>query len=330
MVAVMGWPLWRSPLTVWPFRDGMPPVSRHVTADAACARLASAQHGVLTREQAFACGLSKGSLRRRLSSGQWLRCRPGVYRFPGAPPSWLQTLMVSCLHTQGAASHRAAAALHGLEGFASDIVEVSATKQVRAVSPGVILHVVESLPASDVGSKHRVPTTTPARTLVDLAAVVPVDRLESALEDALRQRLVTVPLVSAALDPLGTRGRRGAGRLAGLLRDRGATHKPTQSELEMRFMRLLERAGLPPAERQYVIEDFGPVSSTCRFRLSTGACRYRVRRLQMALRSNGMAAGYETPERVARPGLAGAAILLGGRCVSGAMGRSTHLAVPIG
>ncbi|MBO0868615.1 MAG: type IV toxin-antitoxin system AbiEi family antitoxin domain-containing protein [Micromonosporaceae bacterium] len=45
------------------------------------------QHGILTRRQALACGLSPGEVRARLSSGRWQRVYQGVYaNFTGELP----------------------------------------------------------------------------------------------------------------------------------------------------------------------------------------------------------------------------------------------------
>jgi very-short-patch-repair endonuclease len=204
------------------------------------------QLGVFSRAQALGAGMSREMIRRRLRAGEWVRCHAGVYRLAGAPRSWEQKLVAACLAGSGAASHRAAAALLRLDGFASGVVEISTPRRISP--PGVIVHRV-SLPPEDVAFRGAIPATTAARTLVDLCAVAPPRRVELALEDALRRRLVTVASLTEAVERIGRQGRRGVGRLARLLEDAPAT-RPAESALEIRLIRLLEGAGLPPPQRQ--------------------------------------------------------------------------------
>jgi hypothetical protein len=110
-------------------------------------------------------------------------------------------------------SHRSAAALHGLRATSRTKIEV-----------------------------------TVARTIADLADVLP----DRAVERALEQAEITEVLVGRALDDQLTRHPR-AGRLRRLLA-RGAIAPPTESELEERFLVLCRAAGLPEPERQVHID----------------------------------------------------------------------------
>ncbi|HEV2760708.1 MAG TPA: DUF559 domain-containing protein [Acidimicrobiales bacterium] len=95
--------------------------------------------------------------------------------------------------------------------------------------------------------------TAPARTLLDLGAVVAVAAVESALEDALMRRLVTFELLGRTLTRLAGPGRRGAGVLRGLVEERDPATAPTQSVLEDALLRVLRRGGLPEPMRQYAV-----------------------------------------------------------------------------
>ncbi len=103
----------------------------------------------------------------------------------------------------------------------------------------------------DVSRRRRIPVTAPARTLLDLAAVVDVDTLEAAPEDAVLRGLAPFPLLRRTLDRLGRSGRRGAAPLRGLLDSRDAATAPTESVLEDAVVRLLHRGGLPEPVRQH-------------------------------------------------------------------------------
>ena len=104
-----------------------------------------------------------------------------------------------------------------------------------------------ALSERDVTTKHGIPVTTPARTLIDLADVLPRRQLARALDEAAYLRLDV-----SGLQPRP--GRRGSGMLAELL----AAHTPgstrTRSQLEERMLTLCHRFGLPTPEVNATIE----------------------------------------------------------------------------
>jgi hypothetical protein len=92
--------------------------------------------------------------------------------------------------------------------------------------------------------------TTVARTIVDLAAVLPTGRLARVLDDGLNRRKVEHGELCALFLRLRRRGKRGFRRLDALLEERGDGHALAESELEARFRALVFRAGLPTPEWQ--------------------------------------------------------------------------------
>ena len=194
-------------------------------------------------------------MQRRLQSGRWVLLHPGVYRLRECLPSWEQSLLAACLWGgEGTmASHRAAARLWGL-GIEEAAVEILAPSSTRARS-GVVLHRTDSLSRRDIARADGIPVTSPTRTLIDLGAVTPVHVVERCLETALRERLTSIWYLAERLDQLGKPGRRGAGILRGLLRERDPRLAPTESELESLLWQLLSRSGLPVPERQVEVVD---------------------------------------------------------------------------
>ena len=79
-------------------------------------RLAARQHGVFTRAQALALGVTPRTADRRARTGTWELLYPAVYRLAGAPVTWRQSLLAACFAWGDGAviSHRAAGALWGL------------------------------------------------------------------------------------------------------------------------------------------------------------------------------------------------------------------------
>ncbi|MDQ4041910.1 MAG: endonuclease domain-containing protein [Actinomycetota bacterium] len=137
-------------------------------------------------------------------------------------------------------SRRSAAALWDLRPELAGPVEVTAPRCLRS-RPG--LRVSRAAFADDERTRRcGIPVTTPARTLLDLAGVLPRHALERAAEAAEQLGVCDGP----TLDALLTRyhGRKGV-RALRQIADTGRASRITRSELESRFLAFLERFGLP-------------------------------------------------------------------------------------
>src|SRR5215213_2693468 len=64
-----------------------------VDAERQLVRWAHRQHGLVTRAQALAAGLSSRQVLGRLDSGRWQAVRRGVYAGGWVPPSWEQAVL---------------------------------------------------------------------------------------------------------------------------------------------------------------------------------------------------------------------------------------------
>jgi very-short-patch-repair endonuclease len=97
----------------------------------------------------------------------------------------------------------------------------------------------------EVTTLRRIPITTPARTLLDLAAQLSTRELEQAVAQAERRNLLTRDKALALLARYPRRP--GAAKLRELL---GGPGRPafTRSEAEERFLALVRRAQLPEPE----------------------------------------------------------------------------------
>ena len=157
------------------------------------------------------------------------------------------------LGTPWYASHRCAARLWRLDGE-EGVIEFSGPIRSSIGRRDVLLHLSSSVHRLDVSTLGYFPISSPTRTLVDLGDVCDRGPVEDALESALRKRLTTIDKLRAAIDRVGTRGRRGAALLAELLRERGDI-RPTESVFETRLSRYLCRHGLPIPQRQVEIYD---------------------------------------------------------------------------
>ena len=217
-------------------------------------RLAAGQYSLASRSQALDLGMTSRQLHDRLESGLLIPVHKGVYRLVGPPLTTMQALLAACMAAgDGVASHRSAAAVWALRGVETTTPEISVLGSRRPELRGVLVHRTDRMDDIDVSRRQRLPVTTPARTLLDLGAVVPTPVVESALEDALMRRLVTFRLLINTLERLAGKGRRGAAVLRALVEERDPATAPTESVLEDALVRVLRRGGLPEPVRQYEV-----------------------------------------------------------------------------
>jgi len=227
--------------------------------DEKVAKDAESQHGVFTLRQARAHGASREAVKHRLGTGTW-KTFPyvGVYRLAGCPQSWEQDLHALVLATApvAAASHRSAAALLGIPGFSRHgVIEVVTARALRERTPGASVHSSRILPPEHLTVVEGIATTGVARTLIDLAGVVPPQRTERMLDNSLARGLVTLDAVRSVTDVLARRGRPGIAVLRRLLADRPDGYVAPESGLEARALELIWSAGLPDPVRQLDVGD---------------------------------------------------------------------------
>ena len=214
-----------------------------LATDAQIAAMAAIQHGLVTTEQLRGLGLGRHYATRRVDAGTWRRLARGVFAVALMADSWRQRLHAACLSAGrgAAASHRAAGALLGLDAIPRGVVELSVPLDRAPRGTGALVHRTADPPVST--PIDGIPCTSPARTVVDLAAVLGPQRLEQAMDSAVRMQLTTFEAIAAELDELARPGRTGVARLRPLLDDRLPGVR--ESRLETMFLQLLRAAGLP-------------------------------------------------------------------------------------
>jgi len=216
--------------------------------------IAAKQLGLFTRSDARGVRVNSDQLRRLVDRGVIERVTPRVFRFTAAARSWHQDVLAACLDggPECLASHRTAAALHGFDGFRADVVEVLVPMHVRHRRANAIVHHTRVLTAADRARFGVIPVTSKARTLIDLGAVAPPDRVEEAFDGAERGGLRR-QYVETRYESLRAPGRNGIGTMTQIMRGRIATERIPRSVLERRMRRLLTNAGLPlPVGRHLV------------------------------------------------------------------------------
>ena len=144
---------------------------------------------------------------------------------------------------QAVLSHRSAAALWGVRPTAGARVEVTAPRRLRP-RPNLLPHFAV-LPSDQRTTQTGIPVTTPARTLLDLAAVLKSNELDRALNEAEIQRLSGPNHLIA--------GQRGTTALRALLLD---ARRSSRSPLEAEFLAFVRAHDLPEPETNTIIEGY--------------------------------------------------------------------------
>lgn len=214
-----------------------------------CLRVASAQRGLIRRDQARLEGASRQQIQRQLECRHWRRVLPGVYRVVSAPESWEQKLEAAALWAARdfALSHRTAAALWGFNRFKAGAVELTVARKQRAPR-GVAVHFTERLSRHEVHERRGFAVTSAARTLLDLSADTSEPDLRASVDQALRCKWTTVEELAALVDR--HRGHRGVDLLRTLVDEFLGGQGPTESELEARVLDVVDAAGFPRPEKQ--------------------------------------------------------------------------------
>lgn len=221
------------------------------------ATLAASQHGVVTRRQAAGLGLSRRQV-------QHIACGPmvsepvrGVLVFRASPDTWRRSLMVVTLCSPGFwAGYRAAAHLHGIDGFRTDPpVEIVGRRGARRVPvAGVRQHWVDSLDPDDVVIVDGIACTGLARTVVDVCGVVPGDVALRAVDDFERGRN-SLNWLRQTAERLHRPGQSGTRTVLRLRDERQAGGRVPDSWFERLVERCVALPHLPPWARQHVVRD---------------------------------------------------------------------------
>lgn len=217
-------------------------------------RLASRQHGVVTRAQASGCGLTKSMLATRVRRGRLRRIHPGVYCVGGSPPTFEQRAFAAAAWAgKGSVlSHRSAGYLWALVDRRPPVDELWTPRRRTRPPAGVCPHFTKDLAARDQGRLHNIPITSPTRTLIDLAAVLPPPLVEAALSKAIAERRTTAGALWTRLREMSRQGFEGPPVLRRFLsQSNGRSH--ARSPLERLVAETLAGPGLPPFCREHPV-----------------------------------------------------------------------------
>lgn len=217
----------------------------HHPGDRAIVALAAQQHAVFGLDQLVGLGLKPEAVRKRAAVGRLHRIHQAVYSLV---PRELLTReghwMAGVLACGPGAvlSHRSAAALLGLRSWGWTRVEVTVPGRSWRRRDGLQIHRSATLASQDATVVDGIPCTSVARTLLDVAAVLPRRPVERAFDQAEIEEVFDL----RALDDVLARNSKhhGAPIVRSILAEHYIGSTPTQSELEEAFLALCRRIGV--------------------------------------------------------------------------------------
>jgi len=209
------------------------------TAEREISRLAARSHGVVTRAQLLRAGVTPGEIKHRVAAGALLPEHRGVYRVGHRAPSTYARYLAAVRACGDGAMLAGLASAHlfcVVKGQAP-IPEVITPTERRV--PGVVTRRARRGEMRDRSTWHGIPTTSVARTLVDLAGVLGPDDLARACHEASVQHRTTPAQVESVLSR-----RPSSPGVATLRRVLWGGVHVTLSALEARFLQRLREARL--------------------------------------------------------------------------------------
>lgn len=217
----------------------------HIGAQVGCSSLdrvigalAERQHGVVSRRELIATGAGRRAIQHRLDAGRLRPLYRGVYavghRVLTSEGRWMAAILAS--GAGAVLSHRTAAALWGLRR--TSLLEIT-TPIARRRRPGIRLHAA-ALAGDEVTTHRGIPVTTVARTIFDLAASQPPQRIEALVAEADYRRLTSPTSLGALLSRYPRRRGTRTVRIA-----LGRAPQRTRTEMEADFLAFLDAHALP-------------------------------------------------------------------------------------
>jgi very-short-patch-repair endonuclease len=209
------------------------------------AALATRQHGAVATRQLRALGLTTQAISQRVGAGRLHRIHHGVYavghRVLTVRGRWMAAVL-AC-GPDAVLSHASAAALWDLRRSAAAYTDVTVPRTGGRKRPGIRIHRPRRLPRDEVTTRDGIPVTTPARTILDMAALLTRSRLEHLLDQAEIRELTDYRSLDAIARAHS--GHHGAAKLQRAIATHYAGTNLTRSDLEILFKALCRQHALP-------------------------------------------------------------------------------------
>lgn len=213
-------------------------------------RLARRQDWVISGEQLRTLGFSPEAIQHRLDCGRLHPIWPDVFAVgrPAVTDRGRWTAALLACGEDAALSHESAGTYCGICRGGTAPVHISVPTDRRIRLEGIQAHRRELMPPVTTIDGIRV--IVPLFTVIDLAAHLDHEALTRAVNEADRLKIVDPDELASLVESL--RNRRGIRNLRTLL----SGYTRTDSDLERRFLKLVDRAGLPRPQTQVALHGF--------------------------------------------------------------------------
>ena len=193
-------------------------------------------------------------MQRRVADGRLRVIHRGVYAIGPLTRRGAWLAAVLACGEAAVLSHRDAAMLWDLRRTDRTAIDVTVIATSRRSRRRLTIHSAAEIHPDDRAEVDGIPVTSVARTLLDLAEVVPAEHLRRAYEAAERHGLLDMHAVHELI--ARSNGRRGLSALRALFDYDPAIAVESKSDLESRFLDLVRDAGLPLPQLNVLVEGF--------------------------------------------------------------------------
>lgn len=217
------------------------------TTDARIGQIAAQQNNRVARRQLLAAGVTDHMIRSRLRSGLLTQRHTGVYiAGPVIEIPYGRETEALLAVERSVLSHLTAGTTYEIIRVRDGVPIHLTVRTARNSRPGIVVHRSRTISRRDITTYHGLPITTVARTLMDIAELLPPREVEWALDEALGRRLVTLQEIRELLGRI--HNRHGANVLRTLIAWR-TTSAAGRTKWQRLAYRAFVDAGLPEPEQ---------------------------------------------------------------------------------
>jgi hypothetical protein len=217
--------------------------------------IAERQHGTVAHWQLHRLGFSASGIQRMVAAGRLHVLHRGVYAVGhrALPPRGWTMAAALAGGTGALVCCRSAAAVRGFLSDARAVVDVLVPAK-RRNRKGIVFHESRQIHPDDRDEVDGIPVTSVARTLLEIAEVVPRRKLVYAIEKAEKQRVFDLTELRALM--ARSHGRHGLNALTAALTEIEPEAEYTHEGMERLFIPFCRRYQIPMPAMNVVVEGY--------------------------------------------------------------------------
>ncbi|MCL1693285.1 MAG: hypothetical protein M3096_06355 [Actinomycetia bacterium] len=193
-----------------------------MSIDRAANTLAARQGGAIRKDQAIACGFTRGQIDQRIRDGRWRSLGRSAYRLLEMPGAMNLVRAAVAALPNAVVSHDAAAEIHDLPKLRRGVASVLVHSRTTHVFPDVVVRRCHDLAPNHVVEVDELPITSIPRTIVDLSPFLTPRHLRAVVESTIADQRVRVDDVRIVVDQIARRGKPGIRKIRWILDERDA------------------------------------------------------------------------------------------------------------